>query len=384
MKRPVPLDNEHGMALVTTVLLLTVFLSLGAFAIQYSAVDTKIANNHITGTQALNVAESGLAHALRTMNSIGVTNFQTDVVARWNTLFTPNPKSMPNIPQVTYQVAVAAGADPVNIGTITVTALGDSRAKRVIQAKIRRTPGYDGRGALYLASDTVSPTFNGSAFEIDGNDHNLAGQPVAGGSVLPGISTRNDSVTSAVKGELNNSQIPSVQGAGYSTDPLSPSVLTTGGPSVSDLDQIINDVLARPGVQTVNDNQLTGNSTMGTCATPQITHLTSSSVEFAGNTLGCGILIADGNVKITGSLDFTGWIIVRGETDINAQQQDDTTVLGNATILGSLWTGDLNVRVGGSAIIDYSSQALALADAVANGGNPIPRPMMITAWSEVY
>jgi Tfp pilus assembly protein PilX len=385
MKQPMLLRSERGMALVTTMLLLTVFLSLGMFALQFSTLDTQIANNHITGTQALDVAESGLAHALRTMNGIGVTNFQADIASRWNTLFSPNPKSMPNAPQLTYQVAVAALAgDPANLGTITVTATGYSRAKRVLQANIRRMPNFDGRGALYLASDSVSPAFNGSAFEIDGNDSDLAGQRIAGGEVLPGISTRNDSVTSDVKDALNNNQIDSVQGAGYSTSPHTPSVLTTGGPSVTDLNQIISDILSRSGVQTYDSDSFNGNTTLGTLANPQITHLTADSVDLNGSASGCGILIADGNVKINGDLDFTGWIIVRGETEITAQSNDDTVVLGNATIIGSLWTGDLNVRVGGSAIINYSSQALALADAVQGGGNPVPRPMMITSWTEVY
>jgi Tfp pilus assembly protein PilX len=385
MERRTTVGNQRGVALVVTLLLVTVFLTLGLYGLQYSTMDAKLANNHVTGTQALDVAESGLVHALQTMNRIGVTNFQSDIVARWSTLFAPNPRSLPNNAQLTYQVQVAAAAgDPTNMGTITVTASGQSKSKRVIVANIRRVPNLDGRGALYLASDTVNPTFNGSAFEIDGNDHDIAGNLVTGGSVHPGISTRNDTVTNGVKGALSTQQTASVQGTGYSTNPPTASVVTGGGPSVSDLDQIINDVLSRPGVQTENNSTLTGNTTLGTCASPQITHLTASTVEIAGNATGCGILIADGNVKITGDLDFIGWIIVRGETDINAATDDDTVVLGNATIAGSLWTGDLNVRVGGSAIIDYSSQALTLVDAINNGGNPVPRPMMLTAWSEVY
>jgi Tfp pilus assembly protein PilX/cytoskeletal protein CcmA (bactofilin family) len=377
--------DQRGMALVVTLLLVTVFLTLGVYGLQYSTLDAKIANNHTTGTQALSVAESGLAHALQTINRIGVVNFQSDVVARWNTLFSPNPKALPNNPNLTYHVQVASSAgDPANAGTIIITASGQSKAKRVIRANVRRMPNLDGRGALYLASDSVNPTFNGSAFEINGNDHNLAGQIVQGGEVKPGIATRNDTVTNDVKGALNNNQISSVQGLGYSTNPKNASVITGGGPSVADLNQIISDILARPGVVTNNGSNITGNSTLGTCASPKITHLTAGDVTLAGTVSGCGILIADGSVKITGNLDFTGWIIVRGETEINAVQDGKTTVLGNATIVGSLWTGDLNVRVGGSAVINYSTAALQLVDAIDNGGSPIPRAMMITSWAEHY
>lgn len=377
-------QDEHGIALILTLLLLTVFLTLAAFGLQFSSFDSKIANNHTTGTQALNVAESGLLHALATMNRIGVTNFQTDIANRWGTLFTPNPGSIPGASQLTYQVQLAVGADPANTGTITVTASGDSRSKRVVVANIRRSQSLDGRGALYLADDSANTTFRGAGFRISGYDHDLADNLVAGGVVKPGISDRTDAVTSDVKSSLNTTQIPSVQGLGYSTNPLTPSVVTGGGPSVSDLNQIISDVLARPGVQTVSNGQITGNNTWGDCTHPQITHLTSSDVKIAGNVSGCGIIVADGNLTITGSADFTGWVIVRGDTTVNATTTDDTTVTGNATIIGSLWTGDLNVTVGGSAIIDYSKDALQIADQITNGGSPVPKPMIMTSWTEVY
>ena len=55
---------------------------------------------------------------------------------------------------------------------------------------------------------------------------------------------------------------------------------------------------------------------------------------------------------------------MRGKTSVEA----DTTVTGNATVYGSLWTSDLNLNVGGSAIVYYSTQALALADQVVPSG----------------
>lgn len=384
MSRHSTLNNERGVGLIVTILLLMVFLSLGAFALQFSGVDLKIANNHTTGTQALYVAESGLMHALVTMNRIGVVDFNNDVVQRWGTIFTPNPGYIPGAQQLTYQVQVTAGTDTANTGIITSTATGTSGARRVVVALVRRATSFDGRGALYLASDSVNPFFAGSAFEINGYDHDLAGNVVSGGTVKPAVATRTDAATAAVVSELNAQQIPSVQGLGYSTNPLTPSVITSGGPSISDLNQIIGDVLSRSGVVTINDSTISGGTTFGSQSHPQITHLTGSDVTLAGQVSGCGILIADGSVKITGSTDFIGWIIVRGETTINATTTNDTTVLGNASILGALWTGDLNVKVGGSAIIDYSSAALTLADQVDNGGNPAPKPMLMTSWREVY
>lgn len=373
------LRSERGIALITTFLVLIVFLSLGAFALQFSGADFKIANNQATGVQSLYVAEAGLAHALVTINRIGVVDFNQDIVQNWSTTFYPNPASIPGAAQFTYQVQVTA--ESANVGTITCTATGQSGAKRTAVARVRRASGFDGRGALYLASDQLNPSFAGSSFEISGYDHDLAGAPIAGGVIKPAIATRTDSATSAVVGALSPQQIPGVEGLGSSTSPLTPSVITSGGPNIGHLNQIINDILSKPGVVTLNDASLTGNGVFGTVDHPQITHLTNNDVTLAGTISGAGILIADGSINITGNTSFIGWIIVRGSTTINTLTTDIT---GSADILGSLWTGNLNVEVGGHAIIDYSTQALAIADQVENGGNPSPKAMIVTSWREVF
>ena len=64
---------------------------------------------------------------------------------------------------------------------------------------------------------------------------------------------------------------------------------------------------------------------------------------------------------------------MRGKTSVEA----DTTVTGNATVYGSLWTSDLNLNVGGSAIVYYSTQALALADQVIPSG-ALPAALKVT------
>ena len=84
-------------------------------------------------------------------------------------------------------------------------------------------------------------------------------------------------------------------------------------------------------------------------------------------------MIVEGDLTIKGTLDFKGLILVRGKTNVAA----DTEVTGNATIYGSLWTSDLNLNVGGSAIVYFSSQALALANQVVPFG-ALPAPLKVT------
>src|SRR4029453_4119084 len=152
-----------------------------------------------------------------------------------------------------------------------------------------------------------------------------------------------------------------------------------GGPSVDDLDQIVNHLLSLPGVETTNEKNFNGNDVFGTVASPKVTHMTRNDVSLNGNATGAGILIADGSITINGTLAFIGWIIVRGATVINAPGgHDDTTqVTGNATIVGSLWTGALNIQVGGSAIIDYCDACLRLVDNMDNPNGPPPNPIQV-------
>ena len=82
----------------------------------------------------------------------------------------------------------------------------------------------------------------------------------------------------------------------------------------------------------------------------------------------------EGDLTIQGSLSFSGLIIVRGRTRVIGT----TTETGNATLYGALWTNDLNLTIGGSAVMNYSSAALAFANQ-ASGGMTLPTPVQLTS-----
>ncbi|MGH7819759.1 MAG: hypothetical protein ACREQ9_08300, partial [Candidatus Binatia bacterium] len=73
-------------------------------------------------------------------------------------------------------------------------------------------------------------------------------------------------------------------------------------------------------------------------------------------------------------MTFTGLILVRGTTEI-------TTVAGNATVLGAIWTTDLELTVQGSASVTYSTEALELAAGIGNG-NLLPQRAESVGWKE--
>ena len=388
--------KQSGAALVMTLLILLVFLTLGVSALLFSALDLKAATSDHTGHQAFFVAEAGIQRALNSINHVGVIDFTSDIVNCWSTcpgartpLWNSDPQVMSaDFTSLRYSVQVTADpADPTRKGTLTSTGIGDNNSRRTIRVSLVRGGIGGTPGAVYAAADAVNPQFTGNQFLVDGNDYNLTGTQVAGANPKPGISTRNDSATSTVQTALNSSQQNNVQGLGYSSNPPTASVMTTSGPSLGDLYQIINDLLAKPHVDWTS-NRINAGDVLGTIDSPQITYLTQSDVTVQatgnGHAAGAGILIADGSLTINGTLDFVGWIIVRGSTSIGtATSPDGTITTGDANILGSLWTGDFNIKIGGNANILYSSAAMQLAGG-AGGGNSTPAPMIITSWQEVY
>jgi cytoskeletal protein CcmA (bactofilin family) len=383
MKRT--LEDESGFTLFSVFLILILMLTLGGASLVYSTLDLRSTTHYDTGNQAFYAAEAGIVHALSSINAVGVQKFKGDVVDRWSTVFGTSVKNVPEHNDVSYQVVAAASAtNPTNKGTLTAIGFAPMEARRVLRVTLDKS-GFDGSpGAIYLAADTVDSQFKGDAFLVDGNDHTTAGA-LTGGNQLPGISTRNGDVTNEVVGSLSDQQKDNVKGLGFSLSPLSPSVITTGGPGVDDLEVMIANILGTAGVVTDNSSNINGNQTFGSVAAPKITHLTNANVQLNGTAQGAGVLIVDGSLTINGTLDFTGWIIVRGDTVINhvADENNITTVLGHATVLGTLWTGHLEIKVGGSAVIDYCSTCLQLVDGIAPPDNLIPRPMKVISWQEI-
>jgi hypothetical protein len=381
-----PRLDERGFAHSSVLLVLVHLLTLAGASTINTTLDLKSTSHFDTGNSAFYSAEAGVMHALSSMNTVGVVRFKQDVADRWSLLYGTTTKSMPGFQKISYTATVTADAtNPNNRGTLSVTGSAPLQAQRSINVGLARG-GFSGApGAIYLAANAINAQFTGNTFEVDGNDHTTLGALVPGGVVKPGISARTDTVRDEVVNSLNTAQMDNVRGLGFSLSPLAPSVLNTGGPDIDDLDRIVANLLTSPGVVTNSTAIINGNQTFGSLASPAITRLTNSDVTLNGNATGAGILVVDGSITISGTLDFVGWIIVRGATIINStgSTDDQTFVLGDATIMGSLWTGHLDIRVGGHALVNYCSACLSLVDNIGGISGTLPRPMRIVYWEEV-
>lgn len=369
--------GERGIALVLTLFALMALAMMTAGALLVGSSGIRATRNYRGAAQVHFASESAISQAMQVINGPGVINFQNDVVAAWPTLFGNAARQFGPLSGFSYTVAVtASAADPANAGRLVATALGTEGVRNLTVANVVRSnlPSTS-PGAIYLANDSpTNAAFNGNAFQVDGTDKNLDG--TAGPNPpVPGISTRNDTNTQEVINSLNSNQQSDVTGVGFSPGPpVVPSVKTSpAAPSATQLNQLINDLLARPNTAYPNNNYA-GHSTFGTDAAPQISHFTSTNgVTLNGNADGAGIMIVEGDLTVQGSFRFDGLILVRGRTNVI----QTTTGIGNATVYGSIWTADINLVVGGSALTQYSSQGLALANSVAGGG-ALPAPIKVT------
>src|SRR5262249_47771600 len=143
------------------------------------------------------------------------------------------------------------------------------------------------------------------------------------------------------------------------------------------IDDIIAKAQAAGTLDSYTDQNVNGGTHLGTKDSPRVSWFKNAGgtvLKANGNSDGAGIMVVEGDLTIQGNFDFVGLILVRGKTSV----QNDTQVTGNATIYGSLWTQDINLTVGGSGIVNYSTQALQIANNAAGiAGDPLPSPMQV-------
>ena len=381
-----PKRRDRGMVLVMALFTMAALLVAATGALLVGSSDIRATRNYRGAAQVHFAAESAILDALQTVNGPGVVNFQAEIVNNWTTLWGASSRNFGPFSGFTYHVSVSSGANPANDGRFVATATGIEGVKNVVVANVTRSNvPSTAPGAIYLVNDApTNATFNGNAFTVDGNDHRFAGG-MGTAPPVPGISTRNATNTTETITSLSATQDDNVTGLGFSMGPpIVPSVWTSPvAPTTTQLNQIITDILARrgnpPNPPDDNTGNINGNQVYGTPANPQITHLTASNVRMNGNATGCGIMIVEGDLKVLGTFSFNGLILVRGVTTIG----DDvigglTQVGGNATLYGSIWSENLSLKVTGSAIVNYSSQALAYANQASNY-TQLPAMLKVTA-----
>ncbi len=407
------LKSSEGIALFVAILVMTiVMLFLGA-SLFLSRVDTKITSNFKLGTQALEVADAGLQHGL-TLLQRG-TDFDGDLNCGTPPCNLLSATPFPAGSDFTYTVTVENDSPDINNGgsptndtdslvVLVSTANGPNGVKRQVQAYVNRSlVSFTPPGALYLPASSATVDFGGSTgFFITGDDTDYDGATAGPQPPITGVAPIYSGVLTTFLFALGPTGFNLVQGAGYSTDPLTPSVFTTS--DVLDVNQIAVNFFNHASAIKYLDGVSTTRGmcpdptpdpppsacVFGTDSSPQITYIreNGTQIHFGGNVTGSGILVTEGSVLIRDNFDFHGLIIKVdvGLTGGSSGAGIGFTIQEDAKIFGSLLMGPTNgsqvFNMYGNAKIYYNSSALTMGNSLC--GTCFPQAPRISVWLDKF
>ncbi len=408
------LKSSEGFALFIAILVMAIVMLFVGASLHLSRVDTKITSNFKLGTQALEVADAGLQHALKLLGPQKGWDYDDSLICGTPPCYLLSSESFPSAPGFTYSVTVendaldianggSASDDTDNLVVLISTANGPNDTKRQVQAYVKRSlTNFTPPSALYINADSTIPASSGNYFDDDalqliiGNDTNPGdllnpNDDTQGPSPsLWGIGTTNSAIKDDIISKAEQPSIVShndILGVGEE-----PSVGVAG--TVLDVNEIADKFI--PNATATYLNGYVSDSTscpssnpcyFGTSAAPQITYikdtLTSDTTNIGGNVRGYGVLVLEGRTNI-GNADVFGdnfrfkGLVLHKRTDTSHYLEiDDSAWIYGAVLLGSN-DGIVKFRVEDYGRLYYSSEAIDMVE--SQWGSLLPQPAQFSAW----
>lgn len=378
------LRDEKGLSIVVGLLTIAALILLGTTAVMMSTTNVKISANYKTTNQAFFAAEAGIEEARARMGknftpTTGVTGRIDDsspTSTAWSvSIGGPGPYTSIQS-ALSYTVRIVHKTDPAgNIlywgdsngdgfndrNTATgqniylVTSYGAaSGSSKTIEVEMARTPPIPVPGALYVKAST---TIQGTSTHIIGSDQ-------CGGADKPGI------VTTLATSTVSMSGNPIIKG---STSPTGtpPSIVSNPGAGTGmDVQAIIDGLKGSANYQynvagATHSGMNWGTPTPGatqdnpsTCSARNIVYYNTSNganltdITLSGGSMGCGILLVEGDLDASGDFSWNGIVIVSGSVRITGG--------GNKNITGGIIAGgsaDADL-IGGNISVVYCSSVV--------------------------
>lgn len=202
-------------------------------------------------------------------------------------------------------------------------------------------------GSVYVSAQNLNVNLKGNV-EINGNDHDINGNPIAGTSV-PGIAVDTPADSAYIINEIKPKVTKNILGFGGD-----PSVHTVN--STTDWNDVTTNYIYAADTTLPTGTYSTG-TVLGTPANPKITYI-NGDAHFTGTAEGAGIMVVNGNITLSGQFTFRGILIGYGQSTI------ETKTVGNSGVFGAVILVGDNVEIdasAGNSKMFYSSQAINLA-----------------------
>ncbi len=455
---PHKIQDEQGIALLIVVICSMLFMLLGLSMTFSSLTDFSMSNEYEAREKALLIADAGFNLTQAIFRGNGLTallsdttevdqylNFPVPTGATALRYFNRNPLSPVEAIQIDY------ASPPAAIGTRTVTGLmtppqgvligtgryfarlsdnddGDGdllsdtdsvvilrvmgvhrgsaaegrvygtttqNAVAIIETTLRRDTTFNFDQSFTVYGPDVDITYNGNTFDLDGNQHDINGNAIAG-AAKPGLGLLNynpgagNAAASAASafGELAGMQMDNLVGVDGDFGPLpslvdaTDSILASPDPDAANIfdPNWLMSFVAQ--LSSFANNDLPAGTyngvTWGTPGSPEITFI-DGNASLGGSGEGAGLLVVKGNLEYSGAFDYTGSVfILGGELTMNG---------ANKTIVGGTFTAKLidngdgtydygvpTIEFNGNSNFLYSAQAISLANNLL--------PMKVLNWRE--
>lgn len=384
------LDDQKGIALITTLLILITLTSLSVLAIKTINTDIQIAGNMGDMKKAFYCAEAGIRHAVHVLYKICNNGFSDELIGTDGTCNTSDDGilsfgSSINFADGIYEIRLTDNDDgDSNLfndidNTIIITSNGKTNgANQVIEIVLTKIPealDIDGALSIYGLSN---PTIN-----IDG-DPTISGKNYYTPTTFICSNTGCSTILDANQ--------PGI--LGLYTEKPTPTLITTGSPNISgdpnavqysgghniNWGKIVKRLIPQANT-TYTGLYIAGNIQFGNRTTSEITIVktqSGSTTNFSGNIDGAGILIihGGGDIKISGNFHYEGVIIILADNtnSINLDINGTLYIFGSLVLQGA---NSVNLDMNGCINILYNSQAIINASNLNN-------ILRIISWKNVY
>ena len=410
--------RRKGVALFGVLCLTIVFAGIGISLLLLSVANSDKTQTSYKLTRALMCAETGLEQQLSVLND-------SDVIAG---------EGLDDLTGghhgATFTVATTAWwmdgedndgngwvDDEVEDNYFTLESVGVvGNIARRVRATVRKGrlgfPDVYGAITLYNPMDEngdVIPgaiaNFSGNPPRVSGRDSDLpvlvdfdevrASDVVIGSGEGPdvlGVAVHDDQSVVDVSSELGNKEdrVDGVDPTGIDDTALEDLLVNGGGQigdasvantnsfdplNANDIYSLAQELGAYASGENVHDetNWPDGGSTLGTVDAPQITVLRPSdgvTAQLNGNVSGSGILVIDGHVRLSGTFNYAGLVI------ITSNGLAEVELMGTPLVMGAIIAanpdpdtapGNTVLDLRGTADVYYSTEALGLAEQVCVG-----------------
>jgi len=346
-----PNKNNNGVSILALILIITFFSLLAYVALSMLSTIGQKSSDFNDSEKAFHIAEAGLQVALKTLK---------DNWDAWN-----NSANFPSgsVGGGTFNLSVADDNDGDNNpsvdsnGRVIVESTGYyNQAKRKINTLVNKFPGALDV-ALYL-SDNGS--FNGNA-NLKGNIIQTDPQATV---TFSGSSTH--------EGQIyldNTDTIPAIDNAGYIA--LAKANKLNGFDSRTDGNYFQGDFSKKP------------DSLNGVIYIDKYPNGSLANVNLSGNfttqsgTGNPAVLIVDGNLSISGTIEFDGLIYVTGVAGLQA------AFTGNVDIDGEVISSNV-VQVTGNVDIEYEVDKVKTATNLSLISGVTSNKVYTSSWKELY